>query len=274
MKALDVMPTPDERAGQGDDGLERDAWYFKLGRFERMRRSLDESHGRWVENYMDLVIAETRDIRRGEKILIRKWDDALADEAKWEHGVAAMGKARMNMEPDGRTEDMDTSVECALIDERVCMEALLVLEVGEWERKLWNMTREFICSEVQEKQEKDRVEREWKANFWKRLDANIRAMEARTEAANTKAKAKGASNDLSERWQEAHERIQTTWRSVMDRFHSVDHSQALPSIGTLNPEYITWFLATRPVYLDVVEGLRGARLPNRRDPIKARTGEM
>jgi hypothetical protein len=210
MNAFDVIPAPDERAGRGDQGgycLERDVPYFEQGRFERMQQSLDEKRGRWVEHYMRLVIAETRDFFEGQKTLIRKVDGVLADETMVKgKGVTATGEERANMESDGKTADNDEEsriVERALIPERARMEMLLVYEVDEWEGKLRNVTREFIRRE--DVQEKERVERERKANCWKRLDANIRAMDARMKAA--KENAKGASNDFSEEWQKAHEYI-------------------------------------------------------------------
>jgi hypothetical protein len=109
------------------------------------------------------------------------------------------------------------AVEGWLIEERRCMEHLLVYEVEQWEGKLWKKTEEFIRSD--EVHEKEGVEREWKANCWKRFDANIRAMNERMEAA--KANVKGTSDFLSIAWGDMHRDIQTTWQSAMERFVDV-----------------------------------------------------
>ena len=135
MKASDVPPAPDNEAGLGDRSdscLERDHQYFKRGRYERMRESLDEKRGEWVETYMRMATEVTRDFLEGENALIRKMDD---DE---ERVTPSGAEERANIESDGKKADMDKLKESniMLIEERFRMEMLLFHEVKTWEGKL------------------------------------------------------------------------------------------------------------------------------------------
>jgi hypothetical protein len=165
-----VMSAPGDGAGGGDDGadsLARDDRYFEQGQFERMRKLLDEKRGRWVETFMGLVIAETREFFQSQKTLTRKFDDVLADDAPaTEERVTTTGEELVNMESDAMTSDMDDEsevVELMLNDERVRMETLLVHEVDEWEGKLWNMAQGFICRE--DVPEKEKLQEETRCQY-------------------------------------------------------------------------------------------------------------
>jgi hypothetical protein len=221
-----------------------------------MRQSFDEKRGRRIESYMLLVIAETRDSFESENTWVRKLDGMLVDETEAKgKGATATGEDRVKMESDRRT--ADGVMELSLLEEWERMEMLLVYEADKWEGQLWDATRGFICSD--EVQEKERVEREWKANCWKRLDANIRAMDARMEAAQ--ANAKVASNNLSREWRDALERIQRTWRRVIGRFNSFHRSRDL---SRFDPERFTQDDATRSIYPHL------SQLSNQRDKIEDR----
>jgi hypothetical protein len=116
-----------------------------------------------------------------------------------------------------------------LVDGRYCMEKLLVDEVEAWEAQLWNTSNEFLdklCRGRRDQAlEKDRLIKEWRACCRKGLEANIRAMETRMDAAKIHVKDRG-------NWQHVHDRIRRAWQSVIQRF--VDTSVSTPSSSTLS----------------------------------------
>jgi hypothetical protein len=76
------------------------------------------------------------------------------------------------------------------------------------------------------------------------------------------ANVKGSSNHFSWKWQRAHDDIQRTWRTLIDRFNSVHRSQVLPS--TFDPERLTQDLVTSSIYP------YGPRFSSRQDEVEGR----
>jgi hypothetical protein len=111
-------------------------------------------------------------------------------------------------------------VDLLVIEERRCMEKLLCYEVEAWAGQLWISRKAFVHS--CQDQEKERLRREWKANCWKRMDSNIRAMDARMEAAKMEALENAGKStdhdnddDFSKNWRSSHDDIREAWQSFM-----------------------------------------------------------
>ena len=85
-------------------------------------------------------------------------------------------------------------------------------EVERWEEQHWERMKSFVGGSP----EKQRLTREWRANCWRRLDANICAMDARMDAAKTKANSN--ESDVSRKWQTMHDDIQRAWQVIVERF--------------------------------------------------------
>jgi hypothetical protein len=102
------------------------------------------------------------------------------------------------------------------------MEILLVYEVERWEEQLWERRKQFVVGSP----EKQRLTREWRANCWQRLDASVRAMDARMDAAKTTTDSKEF--DFSREWQNTHTLIRRAWQAVLERFIERDSSSSSP----------------------------------------------
>jgi hypothetical protein len=74
---------------------------------------------------------------------------------------------------------------------------------------------------------------EWKANCRQRLDGDIRAMDAGPDAAKLEMVRANGTDELVRKWQSAHDRIKSTWQSILERF--VDLSQ--PSSSRLKTDF-------------------------------------
>ena len=186
------------------DTWQRDQRYLELERVERMLGMLYTRRGKWVESYMRWVMRETRERFEGRETVRRVDGDTCA--------------ALFAGEPDAKV--VDGELEKLLIDEWRLMELLLVYEVESWEEQLWERRRLFVGGSP----EKERLTREWRANCWKRLDANILAMDARMDAAKTTAN----SNEFDLSWN-ARNDIQQAWRALVDRFMGRDtYSPSMP----------------------------------------------
>ena len=186
------------------DIWERDHQYLEQGQVERMLRMLYTRRGKGVEHYMALVMDDTRTISEGETV--KRVDGVTGGEKEKEK---AMGTTLFADESYAKVVDRAREwTERLFIDEWYWMEVLLVYEVERWEEQL--LRRKHI---VGGSPEKGRLTREWRGNCWKRLDANIRAMDARMDAAKTKAN----SNEL-EKWQDTRKNVHRAWQAVVNRF--------------------------------------------------------
>ena len=203
---------------------ERDHQYLELGRVERMLAALYTRRWKWVEYYMELVIRETGE-RSGRHQMVRRVGEGTPAVTEKRDGKqkAASGGQVWTSELNAKMVDMDREHEITeelLMDERYLMEALFVYEVERWEAQLWKRTKKFIgsCNAPEKKGE-------WRANCWKRLDVNIRAMDARMDSAKAKA------NEIfSREWQRTHNIIRSLWQSVVERFVDRETPSLSPSM--------------------------------------------
>ena len=198
--------------------FERDVQYLRQGRLESMLRTLYTTRGQWIEGYLDWVFQEARDELRNEKGIMKRVDGQTVADTQGVDGKqrATSGGERFPIQSDATVDDpVSEEIELLFIDERCWVEKLLVFEVERWEEQVLGMVEEFVGRDGVP--EKERLMREWRANCWKRLDANIRAMDARMEDAKTKANA-GASEVRSRKWHGGHFDIRYHWQSVVERF--------------------------------------------------------
>ena len=222
MKRADTMSAAhEERGAASGDGVstvneatsrnasEHDRQYLEQGRVERMLGMLSTRRGKWVENYMALVMRETRERFEGLRTVVD------------EDTGGGKGKAVSDAVVDSEQEKMEE----LLIDEWHLMEVLLVYEVERWEEQLWRRRECFVGGSP----EKQRLTMEWRGNCWKRLDANIRAMDARMDTAKTSAN--GNEFDVSWKWQDMRTDTQRAWQAVVKRFMERETSSSPPSIG-------------------------------------------
>jgi hypothetical protein len=150
------------------------------------------------------ITKETRSRWEGETTAMRRVDGAEAESK----GVVEE-KVRQNGAERWR-------IDKRLIDERCLVEKLLLYEVEVWEGLLWNRVKEFIARNDVPKPGKEQLTREWRGNCWKRLNANILALDARMEAA--KAGPELSSHELQHiKLEDAHKEIRGAWQSVVER---------------------------------------------------------
>jgi hypothetical protein len=187
--------------------IERDRLYLEHGRIEEMRRSLDAARGRWIDIYMRLVIREIRDYVKGETTAGRRVD-----------GEPAEKEREVDKKMLGGDEELYKVVEEGLIDERCLMEKLLVYEVKAWEGLVWNRIKEFMDRNDVPESGKEQLMREWRGNCWKRLDANIGALDARMERAKVEISALSSNElqrTLNSKLKGVHDAIRSDWKSVI-----------------------------------------------------------
>ena len=104
-------------------------------------------------------------------------------------------------------------VERGLIDKRCLVEKLLVYEVEAWEALVWNGVKEFTARNDMPESGKEQLTWEWRGNCWKRLEANIRAMDERME--DVKEALSG--NEVQHRkLGEVHDESRDAWQSVIE----------------------------------------------------------
>ena len=224
-----VTPGQHTNVCDTDRSSGRDLQYLELGRIERMMGSFYTRRGKWIESYMALVISETRERFVGAKTIVRRGDgDAVADTGKADETQRTTGGAERLASESDPNQDLEL-LESLLIEEWCLSEKLMVYEVERWEEQLWERAKAFIESD--EVSEKERLANEWRANSWKRLDANIRAMDARMDAA--KANAKFGDRTGSERQSVLDGRyrsIQQAWQSVLEEFVGSQTPSVPPSM--------------------------------------------
>ena len=198
--------------------FERDRLYLEHGRIEDKRQSLDKDRGRWIDTYMNWVIEQT--------------SDELTATTRRVDGQPAEIERAVGKQAFGSDEGYTWTVEEGFLDERYLMEKLLVYEVEAWEGLVWNRVKEFVDGDNVPKSEKERLRREWLGNCWKRLNTNIRAMDARMDAA--KAEISGPPSNMAkiklqsdlDYW---HDQIRGTWQSVIKR---LDDDTLTPSASS------------------------------------------
>ena len=245
MKRADTMSAAHKEKGAGASGdgastvkpghkatlrdtWERDHQYLEQGQVERMLRMLYSRRGMWVERYMTLVTRQTRERFDGRETVRRVDGNTCSGKEK------AIDEGPFWGESDARVVDTEREeFEQLIVEEWHWMEELL--EVERWEEQLWERRKHFVSSSP----EKQRLTREWPGHCWQRLDANIRAMNARMDAVKTIVKTITKSNefDVSGRWQNTRDDIQQAWQAVVERIIQRDTSlDASSSMVLQGPE--------------------------------------
>jgi hypothetical protein len=209
--------------------LQRDVLYLEQGHLEGMRQLLDVTRGQWIERYTQWVIAGTRarfQSERTKRVNGVLEGDGNANEKK---GVPEGGE--LNGGPNTKTKLASFAVEEALMDERGFMEKLFVYEVEAWEGLVWRRMQEFVNRNDIPEHEKERLRREWRANCWKRLDANIHAMDGRIDAANAEVNAITSYQlqaTLQAKLKDVYSDVQSTWQAVIRRIVDSDNPTPFP----------------------------------------------
>ena len=134
--------------------------YFMHPSIERERRLLDEKRVKWIARRMEMITKgkETFEGKIGVEYRVDK--------------QAAEMKLGMNL-PKRETEKL-------LLIEQYLMDLLLLYEVNEWERLFWNKFHAFLDQIGNDRvEEKERLKREWMADYWKRLNPQMHASQKR-----------------------------------------------------------------------------------------------
>ena len=160
--------------------------YFTHPSIERERRLLDEKHVKWIARRMEMITKETKETVEGKMEVEYRVDKQAAEMKpaiympKWE-------------------------IERLLLNEQYLMDLLLLYEVNEWERLFWNKLQAFLDQIGNDRvEEKERLKREWMADYWKRLNPQMHAAQKRwTDLAKDKVSvslAEDLGEQLGERW--------------------------------------------------------------------------
>ena len=197
--------------------FERDRLYLEHGQIEEMRQSRDAARGGWMDWYMALVPIETRVWVESESAVRRVDGEPVENES--------VDRARTV----GSDEELNAMVEAGFIDERCLVEKLLVYEVEAWEGLVWDRVKEFMGRNDVPESGKERLMREWRGNCWKRLEANMRAMEDRMK----RAKAKITSNKLQTTLDSITSyEIRSAWQSLIERLVDTPTPSASSTLGS------------------------------------------
>ena len=272
MKRADTMSAAHEESGTGASTLEpsheatwrdtseRDHQYLEQGPVERMLEVLYALRGNWVEHYMTLVIGETRERFEGQATVRRVDGEPGGGKENAMDGDLFASQSNA-MVDDGERQEMEHQ----LIDERRWMEMLLVYEVERWEEQLWERRRLFVGNS----REKERLAREWRANCWKRLDAGIRAMDARMDAAKPTSTANSIEYHIWWIWKDMHDDIQQAWQDLVERFMEHETSSSSPSMPLQSLEHGLGKI-TKPTRLGFDDDLSIELLQKQREQIASR----
>ena len=234
---------------------QRDHQYLEQGPVERMLGMLYTHRGKWVEKCMALVMRETR----GRFRTVRRVD---GDTGGKDDASGGESDAKVVDEEREKMEEL-------FIDEWCHMEMLLVCEVERWEEQVWERRRRFVGGSP----EKQRLTREWRGNCWKRLDAIIRAMGARMDAAKTKANSNEF--DVSQKWQDTHDVIQQAWQTAVERFMDPEYetSTSSPSMPLQRlEESLNIHNIAKPMWWRLANGLSVERLEKQCEEMASRLG--
>jgi hypothetical protein len=219
--ALTIVKGRDREVNSSHPISERDRLYLANGRIEEMRYSLDAARGQWIDNYMELVTRETRDRWEGEG-MTRRVDGVMVDTANGDEKQGVGNGQRLGGVSSSKVTDTTLAlraIEERLVDERLLMEKLLVYEIETWEGLVWNRVEIFMGRIDVPASEKERLTKEWRRNCWKRLDTNIRAMDARLGAAR-RAFSALPSNELqsalNSKLEHEHDELRRIWQSVIE----------------------------------------------------------
>ena len=155
--------------------------YFMHPSIESERWLLDEKRVKWITCRMEMITKETKEKFQG------------ANGAEYRVNKQAVEKKSATKSPE--------KIEWLLFREQWLMELLLVYEVKGWEQLFWNKFKAFLNWIGNDRvEEKDRLTREWRANFWKRLNPQMRAAQIRLADFDTKTDKCWFQGVLSDRW--------------------------------------------------------------------------
>ena len=129
--------------------------YFMHSSIEKERRLLDETRAEWIARRMDMITKETKKRLLGMGV-----------------------EYRVNMQAVDKKPETETPEEVnkMLGLEQYFMELLLVCEVRGWEQLFWNKFQAFLDQIGNDRVvEKERLTREWRADYWKRLNPQMHA---------------------------------------------------------------------------------------------------
>ena len=129
--------------------------YFLHSSTEKERRLLDEKRVKWIARRMDMITKEME-------------ERVLGVGVEYRDNMQAVKKKLGTKSPE---------VKRMLSLEQYGMELLLVCEVREWEQLFWDKFKAFLVEidKYYRKEERERLEKEWKANCWKRLNTQKHA---------------------------------------------------------------------------------------------------
>ena len=140
--------------------------YFDQSTIERERRLLDEKRVKWIARRMEMITKETKERFQG-----RKGVEYRVDKQSVEKKLAVkLPEEMMRLR----------------FWEQYMMELLLLYEVKEWEQLFWNKFQAFLVQIGNDRVElKERLTREWRADFWKRLNPQMHAAQKRLADVDT-----------------------------------------------------------------------------------------
>ena len=129
--------------------------YLMHPSIERERRLLDEKRVKWVARRMEMITKETKE----------RFQDEMGVEYRVGKQVEKKSATKLPEEE-----------EQLLCWQQYLMELLLLYEVNEWEQLFWKKFKAFLDLIGDDRVEvKERLTREWRANFWKRLNPQMHA---------------------------------------------------------------------------------------------------
>ena len=132
--------------------------YFTHASIDRERRLLDERRTKWIARRMDMITEEWKKRLQPEEVKYRVNKQAV------EKKIATYSKEEIQWN-EGRQ-----------VEERLLMERLLICEVNKWEQLFWNKLKSFLDQIGNGRaEEEQRLKREWRANYWKRLNSQMHA---------------------------------------------------------------------------------------------------
>jgi hypothetical protein len=133
--------------------------YKMLLSIERERRLLDENRVKWITYRMEMIGEERKEMFQGEGVEYRV--------------------NRQAVEKTPATKSLE-EIEQLLCWEQFLMELLLLYEVKEWEQRFWNKLKDFLGQIGTDLVEvKERLTKEWRTNYPKRLNLQMHAAEKR-----------------------------------------------------------------------------------------------
>ena len=191
--------------------------YFMHSSIERERRLLDEERVKWIARRMEMITRETKEMLEGRMGVEYRVDKQAAEK-----------------KPAMKLPEMDD----LLLREHYMMDLLLLYEVNEWEWLFWNKLKAFLDQiDSRRVEEKERLEREWRADCWRRLDTQMHAAQKRWDdlvtGKNDDWFVKNFGKELGKRWASS---ISQLFEGV-EKSNSILLSELRTLIGQIEPDF-------------------------------------